>query len=140
MRKARLISALAVGLPVLFALSLAAWAAVIAPRRPAKPAAALIVTGSVKGLYPGVRKRLRLHVRNRLGVRMRLTNLTVLVRDARWNCRGANVRVGRFRGRVILPARRGRALTLMVSMPKAAPDPCQGAAFRLLFKARAVRA
>jgi hypothetical protein len=141
MVKARLISALAAGLPVLLALSLAAWAAGVGPGgKRKKPSAAIVVTGSVKGLYPGARRRMRLQVRNRLDVRMKLTSLTVLVRDARWNCRGANVRVGRFRGRLLLPARRRRALTLVVSMPKAAPDPCQGAAFRLVFKARAVRA
>jgi hypothetical protein len=137
----RLILALAGGLAVVLAFSLIAWAGGIRPRRErAKSSSALIVTGSIKGLYPGARKRLRLKIRNRLGVRMKLTSLTVAVRDGKWNCRGANVRIGRFRDRLLLPPRRRRAITLVVSMPKTAPDPCQGAVFRLAFKARAVRA
>jgi hypothetical protein len=141
MRRSRLILALAGGLAMLLALSLAAWAGGLGPRRErVRPSSGLVVTGSIKGLYPGVRKRLRLKVRNRLAVRMKLTSLTVLVRDGRWNCRGANVRVGRFRGGLLLPPRRRRAVTLVISMPKTAPDPCQGAVFKLVFRARAVRA
>ncbi|MDX6490453.1 MAG: hypothetical protein QOD43_698 [Gaiellaceae bacterium] len=141
MRRSRLILALAGGLAVLLALSLASWAGNFGPRRErVRSPSGLVVAGSIKGLYPGARKRLRLKIRNRLGVRMKLTSLTVLVRDGRWNCRGANVRVGRFRGRLLLPPRRRRAVTLVVSMPKTAPDPCQGAVFRLVFRAKAVRA
>jgi len=141
MRWSRLILALAGGLATLLALSLAAWAEGLGPRRGrVKPSSDLVVTGSIKGLYPGARKRLQLKVRNRLTVRMKLTSLTVRVRDGRWNCRGANVRVGRFRGRLLLPPRTQRAVNLVVSMPKTAPDPCQGAVFRLFFRARAARA
>jgi hypothetical protein len=140
MRRSRLILASAGGLASLLGLSLAPWAAGIGQRRErVKPSSALVVTGSVKGLYPGSRKRLQLRVRNRLAVRMKLTSLTVSVRDGRWNCRGANVRVQRFWGRLFLPPRRRRVVSLVVSMPKTAPDPCQGAVFRLVFRTRAVR-
>jgi hypothetical protein len=140
MGKARLILALAGALAMLLAFALAALAAGLGPRHQrVKPSTGLLVTGSVKGLYPGAHRRLRLNVRNRLAARVRLTSLTVRVRDARWNCPAANLRVARFRGRLSLPAGKRRLLNLEVSMPKAAPDSCKGATFPLVFRARAVR-
>ena len=120
------------------AFSLAAWAS--GPSGTQRPAGRLLLSGVVKGLYPGAHAQLRVRLRNRMASGVRVVSVTARVSDAAPGCTRANLRVGRYRGHVFVPRRRSRAVILRVSMPRSAPDACRGAVFRIAFRARAVQA
>jgi hypothetical protein len=126
---------------VLLGFSLTGWAA-NSGRRTADASLrmrGLVLSGSVKGLYPGGVGKLRVVVRNRFGFRLRVTRVTVTAKNANRGCRKQAVAFGRFRGRLNVPARRARSVTLKVSMARTAPNACRRATFRLAFHAKAVR-
>jgi hypothetical protein len=98
----------------------------------------LKVTGGVRGLlYPGVPRTLVLRVSNQLRRPVRVTSLKVRVRKVSRGCPKRYLAVRRFRGRPRVRARRTRRVRLRVMLPRAAPDSCQGAVFRLRYSARA---
>lgn len=92
----------------------------------------------VRGLYPGATKQMKITVRNTLGTRLDLVNLTARVSSsAHRGCpaTAANLQVRRFTGR--LPARvaaGGRtelAGTIPVVMPMGASIKCAGTRFTI---------
>jgi hypothetical protein len=100
----------------------------------------LSVSGSVRGLYPGARLRLRLRVRNARGFPIRVVSLKVRVGNASRGCRRRQLRIGRFRPSLVVPAHRSRRTALPVTMLRTAPDACKGAVFPLRFRAWGRRA
>jgi hypothetical protein len=98
-----------------------------------------VLSGSVKGLYPGAHAPLRVRLRNRAPYAVRVLEVTAKAANARRGCRHENLRVGRFGGHVLIAGRRSRTVTLRLVMQRGAPDACRNAVFRLAFNARAVR-
>jgi hypothetical protein len=99
----------------------------------------------VPGLYPGATKALTLRVTNPYGYSIRVLPVTAAVvrTTNRSGCLGipANVSVS-TRGikAAVIKRKATKTLTLHVTMPKTVADACQGATFRITFRARAVRA
>jgi hypothetical protein len=94
------------------------------------------VSGSVSGLYPGGKAWLPAKVRNPYRRPLRLHSLKVVVRGGRRACSGSNLQVRPFSGRIVIQPRRTRVIRLLVRMPLTAAPECNGARFRLDFRAR----
>jgi hypothetical protein len=101
--------------------------------------AALTLTGSAQGLYPGARVPLRVTIRNRRRFPVRVLWLGARVVVHRRGCEPSNITVRRRRLHLVVPARHLRTVALEVSMKRDAPDACKGVAFRLWFQARGLR-
>jgi hypothetical protein len=97
------------------------------------------IAGSVDGLYPGVRRPLRLRLRNPNPYPIVVLSVTVRVRDAGAGCRAPNLALTRLNRRLRIRGRASRPLTLWATLAPGAPDACQGARFRLAYSGRAVR-
>jgi|SRR4051794_538500 hypothetical protein len=120
-------------LTVLLGFSLTGWAAGLRSDAAVSTTRSrgLVLSGSVKGLYPGATAKLRVSVRNRLALRLRVTRIAVTAGDANRSCRRGNLTFGHFRGRLSVPAHRRRFVNLEVTMARAAPEACKNATFRL---------
>jgi hypothetical protein len=99
----------------------------------------------VPGLYPGSTKPLTLRITNPYGYSIRVLPVTAAVvrTTNRAGCLGipANVTVSTRGIRAAVIRRKAtKTLTLHVTMPRTVADSCQGATFRITFKARAVKA
>jgi hypothetical protein len=108
--------------------------------RHAAPARALKITGSVRGLYPGARARLRLSLRNLRGYPIRVVALNVRVGNAGKGCKRRQLRISRLRRRPVVRAHRTRRIVLTATMLRSAPNACKGAVFPLRYRARGRRA
>jgi hypothetical protein len=106
-------------------------------RRPSPPG--VHVTGSVDGLFPGSSTQLPVRIHNRHAFAVVVRSVTVRVGAARRGCPARVVRVGPFRGRLVVAARGERLVRLKLSMLKTSPDACRGARFPLRFRAAASR-
>jgi hypothetical protein len=93
----------------------------------------LRVTGGLRSLYPGARRRLPLVVWSNRGFRIRVVSLTVRVGNARRGCGRKYLRVGPFRQRLVVPPHGFRTVDLPVTMLPGAPDACKRATFPLRF-------
>jgi hypothetical protein len=102
---------------------------------PKQGAASLHVSGHIAGLYPGASRQMRVRVRNGSDHPVRLRLVRARVQSASPFCRRSNLIVRRSRRRLRIPAYRNRWIRLRVTMPSTAPDGCQGATFRLRFRA-----
>lgn len=96
------------------------------------------VSGTVKGLYPGRVKTLRVRVRNPNGVPMRVRFVRVRVVSPVSTCPARSVRVKPWRGSVQIRAGASKRLRLQVRMRRWTPDACQGVRYRLRYKGWAV--
>ena len=99
----------------------------------------------VPGLYPGATKPLTLRVTNPYGYSIRVLPVTAAVvrTTNRAGCLGipANVTVSTRGVRAAVIKRKAtKTVTLHVTMPRTVANACQGATFRITFKARAVKA
>lgn len=103
------------------------------------PSPGFRITGSAQGLMPGVPGRLTVTVRNPYRFPIRVTSIQATARDA-GECRGTNLAPARLRRALVVPRRGVRRVVLPVSLAQNAPNVCQGAAFRLVFTGRAVKA
>jgi hypothetical protein len=102
-------------------------------------AAGFTLRGHARGLYPGARKKLTIVVRNRTARTLRVRSIRTRVRDAGRNCRATNVRVSRYRGRLLLRPHQRRRVSVRIRMLRSAPSSCQKAVFRLEFHGTATR-
>ena len=100
----------------------------------------LKVTGGVRYLYPGARRRLSLVVWNNRGFRIRVVSLTVRVRNAKHGCGRRYLKVARFHRSLLVAPHGFRTTELRVTMLPSAPDACKRAVFPLRFTARGRRA
>lgn len=100
---------------------------------------AFTLRGHVTGLYPGASRRLVVVVRNRARRPLRVRSITTRVGDAGAGCSRRNLRVSRFRGRLLVAPGRARRVKVRVRMLATSPDACQAAVFRLRFHGRATR-
>jgi hypothetical protein len=99
------------------------------------------ITGSVRGLYAGARKRLTLRVANPHRRPMRVVSLTVAVtRSNRRGCPPGALRHPRSvaRSRFVAP-RSSVRMRYPIRMRRSAPESCYGATWQLEFGGRAVR-
>ena len=107
-----------------------------------RPTTSFTVRGSVKGLYPGARKRLTLKIKNPQRYPIKVKVLEVKVRKS--YKRGCTRRWVKPKRRVKIsmrvPARSRARVAYPVKMPKRAPNACQGARWKLKFTGGAVRA
>jgi hypothetical protein len=96
------------------------------------------LSGSVEGLYPGVRRAMKVTVRNPFARTMLLVSIRGDVGRAGRACSGHNVDVRPFRGRLGIPARRRRVVRMLVAMAPTAAEQCKRARFPIRFRAKAV--
>lgn len=103
---------------------------------------AFTIEGDVKGLYPGLRKPLRLRIRNPNQFAIELRRVRVSVQDsdhpgcaARWIQHEKRLSVRRN-----IPAKGRLELDYPVRLRPAGPTDCQGASWPLDFSGTAVRA
>jgi len=92
--------------------------------------------GQIKGLYPGVHKRLKIVVHNRGSRRLTVRSITTRVRGGSAACRARNLRVSRYRGRLRIRAYTSRRVRVRIWMRRSTPTACQGHVFRLTFRGR----
>lgn len=97
----------------------------------------LRVSGHVRGLYPGARKRFRVRVRNLGGRDLVLGEVLTEVGDAGPECGGENVRISEPELERAVPARGSARVRLRAAMARDAPDACQRARFPLEFSVSA---
>lgn len=107
---------------------------------PASRVRPFVVHGHVSGLYPGVRKQMRIIVRNPQSFTVRVTQVTARVSNASIACRSRNVRIVRFTGSRTIPGHGRIRIYLSSRMRRRAPNACQGARFPVTFTATMARA
>lgn len=93
--------------------------------------------GHVSGLYPGVRRRLRIVVHNPGRRPLTVRSITTHVRNASAACKARNLHVSAYRGRLRVRAHRSRRVSVRLWMRPDSPTACQGRVFRLAFHGRA---
>jgi hypothetical protein len=92
--------------------------------------------GHVKGLYPGVRKKLRIVVHNPGPRALTVRSITTRVSDASAGCGARSLHVSAFRGHLRVRAHKSRRVAVKLSMRSDSPAACQGGVFRLTFHGR----
>jgi hypothetical protein len=97
------------------------------------------IAGSVKGLYPGLTKPLKLTITNPQHFAIVVTSVKVAVGNASQGCKAANIAVTHFSGRRRVGAKGSARVTLELTLAHKAPDACQGAVFPLRYSGRAVK-
>jgi hypothetical protein len=100
----------------------------------------LTLRGSARGLYPGAERWVRIVVRNRTDRDVRLLRLSRRVTDAPAGCPTRALWIGRPRSLPVIAAGGRARIRVRVRMRRSAPDACQGAVFRVRFRARGVAA
>ena len=100
---------------------------------------AFTLAGHVSGLLPGVHRRLVITARNRGRTPLQIRSVVTTVHDPSSACRGRNLHVSKFRGRLPLGRGRTRRIGVNVWLLPGTPSACQGAVFRLSFRGRATR-
>jgi hypothetical protein len=103
------------------------------------PRSRLGVSGSVRGLMPGVSTRIAVRLQNRYGFRVVVRSVRASVGKASSSCSGAHLFVSTYRGRMKIAARRARVLLLPIKLSARSPAACRGKRFPLRFVARATR-
>jgi hypothetical protein len=101
-----------------------------------RTAAHFTLHGRVRGLYPGVRKRLKIVVHNPGRRALTVRSITTHVRDASAACKARNLHVSAFHGRLRVRGHRSRRVAVKVRMRRDSPAACQGGIFRLAFHGR----
>ena len=97
----------------------------------------LRLSGHVRGLYPGARKRFPVTVRNPGSAPVVVTLVRARVGDADAGCGGGNVRIPDERTRTLVQPRSSTKVRMDARMSSDAPDACQHGRFPLRFHARA---
>jgi hypothetical protein len=97
------------------------------------------VRGNVHGLYPGVNKKMKLHVRNRYDFPIRVLEVRVHVKRPFVGCPAKAVKVRPWHGKLKIPPHGGRVIHVHASMRRWAPNACQGARFPIRYRGRAVK-
>ena len=118
------------------------------PPNPRSPAAAVgtaapqrfQITGRVDGLFPGIKTRLRLSIRNPNPVAIVVRRIRTIVQPAGGMCPPGTIRVQRFTGSRRIPALGIRRVTMMVRMLSSVPDTCAGQRYRLSYRGSATLA
>jgi hypothetical protein len=87
------------------------------------------ITGSVGGLFPGMKTALVLTVSNPQTVTITVTSITTTVRNASTQCKAANVKVTPFSGSLVIKPGKAGDATVHVKLAHSAPNACQGAVF-----------
>ncbi len=95
----------------------------------------LALRGHVTGLYPGAVRPLRVLVRNRSDRDVQLTRLTSRVIEGPPGCPPEALRAGEPETLPLVPAGGRARVALPIELLPSAPDACQGAVFRLRFRA-----
>jgi hypothetical protein len=107
--------------------------------RAAGAAKGFTMSGRVAGLVPGQSRALVVTVANRHRFPIAVRSIAARITTNRRGCAPRNLIARGFRGRKRIPPRRRTRVRLRVSLRLTAPDACQGVAFRLGFRGRAVR-
>jgi hypothetical protein len=101
-----------------------------------KSAGRFSIHGQVSGLYPGVRERLKIVVRNPGARALTVRSITTRVSGASAGCSARNLRVFAFRGHLRVRAHKSRRVAVRLSMRPDSPKACEGGVFRLAFNGR----
>ena len=99
---------------------------------------ALLVSGNVGHLTPGVSRDMTLTIRNRTSRRLRIRRVSSRVLAAPVTCPGRYLRIAKYRGGVRIGAWRIRRIRVRVTLSASAPNSCQGSRFKLGYRAVAV--
>jgi hypothetical protein len=106
----------------------------------AKRKADLPIHGKVGGLYPGVEKKLRVHIRNTADRQMWVKAVETEIGDASPSCVTGYLYIKQKTGRHRrVPPHSHRRIKLRVRLASAAPDACQGAQWPLHYTVRVKR-
>jgi hypothetical protein len=97
------------------------------------------ISGSVKGLYPGVVGTLKLKVVNPNGFAIVVRQIKASVSPVA-GCPKGMVKVKSFKGKRRISGHRSAKVKLKISMKASAPDACQGGKFGLTYRGKAVKA
>ena len=131
---------------IVAALAVAAATAVAAPRMAGEEAVLTSsqtgkfqIQGQVTGLYPGKPVDLPLTLVNRNGFTIAVKTVTVAVGSAGPACPASHLKVTRYRGKVVVPARRSGRLVLRATLAATAPEACAAAKFPLRYRGTAVK-
>jgi hypothetical protein len=130
--------ALVVGAAAVLAAAAGLTLAANKPWRPAHGPKTFSISGQVADLAPGHNSILSLKVRNPWSRTIRVTSITARVDPSGRACPVRNVRVGPFRGSLVIPPRSVKTVMLEAVLRKTAAHACAGAAFPLRFFGRAV--
>ena len=98
------------------------------------------ISGGVDGLFPGIRTRLRLSIRNPNPVAIVVRRIHTTVRRAGGTCPPGTIRIQRFKGSRRIPALGVKRVTVTVRMLSNAPDTCAGQRYRLSYRGSATLA
>lgn len=104
-----------------------------------RPTPKIKVQGRVRGLFPGVTKKMEVGVHNRFARPMRLLSVRSRPQGASAECTRPNLRIERFRGLRRIPPHRRTRVWVEVTMAPSAPDSCQGARFPIKFRAKVTK-
>ena len=96
----------------------------------------VLISGHVKGLYPGRTTKLRGRVHNPGSRAVLVTHVSAAVGKTGQACGSKFLKVRRSRGTVRVAAHDRHKVILKVTMLAGAPESCQGATFPLRFHAR----
>lgn len=86
------------------------------------------ISGTMKGLYPGVTLPLVLTIANPAKIAITVTAIATTVGSS-GSCAAANVKVTSFNGQLHVGAGMKAQVAVHVTMAKSAPNACQGALF-----------
>lgn len=98
-----------------------------------------LLSGSVRGLFPGRTAWLPVRVRNPFPFPLVVTLIHARVKSAGPGCSARNLQVEPIRGEWLIDPGATTRLHLKAGMSKTAPDTCQGLEFPLRFRGTAVR-
>jgi hypothetical protein len=99
-----------------------------------------LLSGSVRGMFPGRIASIPVRVRNPLSFPIIVKVITARVGSPRSGCSARNVRIEPIHGEWRIDPGATARLQTKVRMSMAAPDTCQGLGFPLRFRGKAVRA
>ena len=98
------------------------------------------ISGDVDGLYPGVTRKLQLTITNPNAFAIKVTKLKVTVTRASAQCGARTIETKAQKPGFRVPANGEVTATVRVTMPKDAPNACQGVTYPLKFSGTAVQA
>ncbi len=98
------------------------------------------IRGSVRGLYPGRVKKMRVRIRNPFGFPIKVREIRPRVQRPYRGCPPKAIRVRVWHGNVRVVAHTGKVVGVRIRMKLSAPNACQGARFPVRFRGTAVRA
>ncbi|HLN16525.1 MAG TPA: hypothetical protein VK277_07240 [Acidimicrobiales bacterium] len=104
---------------------------------PVRVSDAFVIQGNVSGLFPGADIPVQLMVTNLESFPIVVTSIRTHVSALSPGCRGSNLKLSVFAGQLPVGGNGTATTTVSATMPRSAPNSCQGATFVLQYRGRA---